>query len=992
MKYISRKVWISLAVFLLTFGLAACRIVFSDSFDRPDGPVGNGWQTWWNHTANHPNTRLMNNSLYTQGAAGSGGGIYRDITGYKFPTNINFSFRTLNAIPECGQPATSNDGGWRFALNANVGAAPPTFNTTAQVEFYQEHGSGNIVRRYLTPNGMVSDTAPAQTGQRDYVSSSFAFIQATVAADLSARIIINYQDSQSPAGIVVNFGPAVNASNAPPGSTFILGNHNCSAGPHIFDGLGIVDDLHIVRSPDTIARAGGMVSIPVLLDAEGTENGVGFSLQFNPAILTAPQVRAGRDLGNSSLVVNSNQAAQGRLGIVITRPAGQTFAYGVRELLMVDFDVATGATGSTILDYASQPVVREIVGVNAQRLDSYFVPATISIITGFEADVAPRPNGNGSVSVQDATMEGLFVAGLETPAPGSEFSRADCAPRNSLGDGQLTVADLAQTRLYAAGFAPLTPVGGPSAPASSPNMALAKPATPTARGVSVGNVSAAIGGRVTVTVSLMAQGDENALGFSLHFDPSALTNPQLEAANASVTPLFNTSQAAQGRLGVLLVLPAGQTFASGAQNLVNVTFNASISTAIGFGNQPIASEIVDVNANVLPSNYAAGNITVGNRPNVGFQATALNVGEGAGMANITVTRSGNLAVSTGVSYATNDVSPPALCSQTNGAAFSRCDYTTTAGLLNFAPGETAKTIAIPLTDDAYLEGPETFSVALSNFDGANIVTAAATFTIIDNDTGPPTANPVDGAQFFARQHYADFLNRAPDTAGLDYWTSQITQCGADANCVNQRRIGVSAAFFIELEFHETGFVVYRLYRAAFGTRLAPDQTRANVTYEQFALDRSQLTGGPGLAASIQAFAGRFVQRPAFLSAYPAVLTSEEFVNRLFDTASLNGSQFETARRFEIDAMNNQSRSRSQVLLNLINLTAFSQRERNPSFVLMQYFGYLRRDPDQGGYDFWLNILNQQPNNFSGMVCAFLTAGEYQSRFSSVITRTNAQCP
>ena len=90
-------------------------------------------------------------------------------------------------------------------------------------------------------------------------------------------------------------------------------------------------------------------------------------------------------------------------------------------------------------------------------------------------------------------------------------------------------------------------------------------------------------------------------------------------------------------------------------------------------------------------------------------------------------------------------------------------------------------------------------------------------------------------------------------------------------------------------------------------------------------------------------------------------------------------------------MNNQGRTRVQVLLNVINLPAFRQREYNPSFVLMQYFGYLRRDPDQGGYDFWLNILNQQPNNFRGMVCAFLTSAEYQLRFGAQTPRGNAEC-
>ncbi len=62
---------------------------------------------------------------------------------------------------------------------------------------------------------------------------------------------------------------------------------------------------------------------------------------------------------------------------------------------------------------------------------------------------------------------------------------------------------------------------------------------------------------------------------------------------------------------------------------------------------------------------------------------------------------------------------------------------------------------------------------------------------------------------------------------------------------------------------------------------------------------------------------------------------------------------------------------------------------------MEYFGYLRRDPDQGGYDFWLNVLsNKLPNDPSGyraMVCAFITSAEYQMRFGTSITRTNRDC-
>jgi hypothetical protein len=316
---------------------------------------------------------------------------------------------------------------------------------------------------------------------------------------------------------------------------------------------------------------------------------------------------------------------------------------------------------------------------------------------------------------------------------------------------------------------------------------------------------------------------------------------------------------------------------------------------------------------------------------------------------------------------------------------------TTTGALNFAAGETSKTITIPVVNDVYDETAETFTVTLSNVQGATLAGAdTLTITINDNDMGVPTGpNPLENQDFFVRQQYYDFLNRIPDPAGFNYWTNELNQCGTDAACLRLRRIGVSAAFFVELEFQQTGSVVYRMYRAAFGTMAAPNQTRANVTYPQFTTNRAQLIGGAGLPQSTVEFANRFVQLSAFTARYPTSQTTVQFVNALFDTANL--TPFTAERQAEIDAMNTQGRTRAQVLLNVINLPAFRDREYNPSFVLMQYFGYLRRDPDQEGYDFWLNILNTPPNGSAGMVCAFITSAEYQNRFSSVISRTNNEC-
>jgi hypothetical protein len=155
-------------------------------------------------------------------------------------------------------------------------------------------------------------------------------------------------------------------------------------------------------------------------------------------------------------------------------------------------------------------------------------------------------------------------------------------------------------------------------------------------------------------------------------------------------------------------------------------------------------------------------------------------------------------------------------------------------------------------------------------------------------------------------------------------------------------------------------------------------------------DRSQLVAGPGLPQSTTNFANAFVQRPEFLTVYPANQTNEQFVNKLFDSAGLN--PFTAERQQQIDAMNNNGKTRAQVLLDVIETPAFKTREFNGAFVLMQYFGYLRRDPEQGGYDFWLDVLNNRvPGNFRGMVCAFLTSAEYQRRFGSTVTRTDRDC-
>jgi Domain of unknown function (DUF4214) len=252
--------------------------------------------------------------------------------------------------------------------------------------------------------------------------------------------------------------------------------------------------------------------------------------------------------------------------------------------------------------------------------------------------------------------------------------------------------------------------------------------------------------------------------------------------------------------------------------------------------------------------------------------------------------------------------------------------------------------------------------------------------------GPTTANPINDASFFIRRHYLDFLSREPDSAGWAYWTDQIIMCGSNVRCVNSRRIGVSAAFFIELEFQNTGSFVYRLYKAGYGRR---------PTYVEFTQDRTHV-GGSDVEASKRAFALTFVQRSAFVQRYANNTTASSFVDALIATIRQASNVDLTSERTTLINRYNQgtslNESRAFAIRQAIETAVFVTAEYNPSFVVMQYFGYLNRDPEQAGYDFWLNVLNnREPNNFRGMVCAFLTSREYQERFGLMLARSNSDC-
>ncbi|MGB9179088.1 MAG: DUF4214 domain-containing protein, partial [Pyrinomonadaceae bacterium] len=248
-------------------------------------------------------------------------------------------------------------------------------------------------------------------------------------------------------------------------------------------------------------------------------------------------------------------------------------------------------------------------------------------------------------------------------------------------------------------------------------------------------------------------------------------------------------------------------------------------------------------------------------------------------------------------------------------------------------------------------------------------------------------NPLDSRDIFVRQQYLDFLGREPDQNGWLYWTNEIGGCGFDEDCTRQRRVDVSAAFFMSDEFQQSGSFIYRLYKGGLGRQL---------TFAEFSADRNLVVAGRRLESSKAAFADAFAQRAEFTQKYGAAVSADAFVDALIrNMRQSSGVDLSRERNALIDTYNagaSLNESRSLALRKAIDDANFMQAEYNRSFVAMQYFGYLKRDADQEGYDFWLNVLNsREPNNFRGMVCSFVTSAEYQKRFSSVLTHSNAEC-
>jgi len=278
---------------------------------------------------------------------------------------------------------------------------------------------------------------------------------------------------------------------------------------------------------------------------------------------------------------------------------------------------------------------------------------------------------------------------------------------------------------------------------------------------------------------------------------------------------------------------------------------------------------------------------------------------------------------------------------------------------------------------------------------------------------PPAPNPIDDQRQFVRQQYLDFLHREPDGPGWDHWTGEITECTTDpskrlageseAECIVRKRANTSAAFFLSPEFRNTGYFVLRVYRGSlgrmpyFGGSVPADNMKDEFTRDHAAVSAGIVVNNQldqtVMYANKQAFVNQFVTRADFLSIYGG-LDNEHYVDKLFQTTAITPTAEE--RQELINGLSAGNETRASVLFKIVDgrtedsvpvlQTRYGQlfynQQLNPGFVQMEYFGYMKRDPDEAGYAFWLAKLNQYGGNFvdAQMVLAFISSPEYRARF------------
>lgn len=555
---------------------------------------------------------------------------------------------------------------------------------------------------------------------------------------------------------------------------------------------------------------------------------------------------------------------------------------------------------------------------------------------------------SGAVSVQYATVPGgTATAGVDYTSASGTLTWAD----GDTSDKTFNVAiinDLFDEPDETINLSLTSPAGGAalSNPSTASITIADDDATPS---VSINDVSVTEGN----------SGTTNAV-FSVTLSSASNQTVKVDFATANGTATAGSDY--QSQSGTL-------TFAPGdLSKTITVLVNGDTANE---ANETFFVNLSNAQNSTIGDNQGLGTILNDDAPGVQFSANAFSFLEGAGHGDIFVTRTGDTSAPLDVDYSTSDQSGLTPCQSTNtGFASERCDYVTAVGTLKFASGEAQKTIPLVIINDAYMDGSEQLNIKLTNPVGGTLGSVdTATVTITDDDVQLAVTNPIDDLDFFIRQQYADFLGREPDAAGFQFWKARMTNnCPPGDIC---DRIDTSFRFFQSDEFKERGYFIYLFYHAALGRR---------PTYSEWITDVSRLNGPKTVAeqeAAKDAFVVEFMGRQEFINLYNQFQTGQTFVEALVQRSGVTPA----SKQLLIDNYANVGRAKT--LRAFLETPEVQAQFFDRSFITMLYFGYLRRDAEAGGFDFWMQKLNSTNHDYRFMVGGFLQSDEYRFRFALI---------
>ncbi|MBS1807706.1 MAG: hypothetical protein JST84_05905 [Acidobacteria bacterium] len=364
--------------------------------------------------------------------------------------------------------------------------------------------------------------------------------------------------------------------------------------------------------------AAGTYQITVVNPASGgvPSNALSFVVSQPPSPIITSLSRSSALAGDLGFTIMVNGDNFTNKSTVQWNGAGRTTRFISKNKLEADIAAADIANPGTAL----------ITVFNPPPGGATSTAVTFTILPTYEGDVSPRPSGNGDgkVTMADWVQLGRFYVGLDKINPGSELQRVDCYPKETKGDGRLTIGDWVQAGRYAVGLDSVIPAGGMNALLNSP-LSLMSPSfagvDAQARTVRARDASFQRSQVGTLQIEFDAQGNENAIAFSLNFDPKVLSFVDAKVGDRAngASLQVSVSQAAGGRLGFAVILSPGQQLVAGNRVLLTLRFiptggDGAAQATVSFGDQVFAREIVDAfGSPVGQVNYTGSTITISGR-------------------------------------------------------------------------------------------------------------------------------------------------------------------------------------------------------------------------------------------------------------------------------------------------------------------------------------------------------------------------------------------